>query len=247
MNFKRVRISHLKKSHKDKLYEKLNKMKENNSSQKHIEGVMEEIAIIQDEEYKKVSSELAKTKDGEKLDSQKFWKLRKRLCPKSKDPPSVMLDSKGNILTTNRAIEERAIEVYAKRLEGNIMKPHLKDVEAVTDELCELRLETTKKNKTEPWTMDDLKNALKDLGKDKARDAHDQANELFKEEVAGDDLMLAVLKLMNMIKKRLQYPELLELCNITSLYKHKGSHKDFENYRGIFRVTVLRSILDRLG
>ena len=247
MNFKRVRISHVKKSNKDKLYEKLNIMKANNSSQKHIEGVMEEIAIIQDEEYKKVSSELAKTKDGEKLDSQKFWKLRKRLCPKSKDPPSVMLDSKGNILTTNRAIEERAIEVYAKRLEGNIMKPHLKDVEEVTDELCKLRLETTKNNKTEPWTMDYLKNALKDLGKDKARDAHDQANELFKEEAAGDDLMLAVLKLMNMIKKRLQYPELLELCNITSLYKRKGSHKDFENYRGIFRVTVLRSILDRLA
>ena len=89
MNSKRVRISHFKKSHKDKLYEKLNIMKANNSSQKHIEGDMEEIAIIQDEEYKKVFSELVKTKDGEKLDSQKFWKLRKRMCPESKDPPSL--------------------------------------------------------------------------------------------------------------------------------------------------------------
>ena len=50
--------------------------------------------------------------------------------------------------------------------------------------------------------MDDLKNAVKDLAKDKSRDALDQANKLFKEEVAGDDLLLAVLKLMNMIKKR---------------------------------------------
>ena len=38
----------------------------------------------------------------------------------------------------------------------------------------------------------------------------------------------------------------MELCNITSIYKHKGSQKDFNNYRGIFRVTTLRSILDRL-
>ena len=27
---------------------------------------------------------------------------------------------------------------------------------------------------------------------------------------------------------------------------YKGSHKDINNYRGVFRVTVLRSILDRL-
>ena len=37
----------------------------------------------------------------------------------------------------------------------------------------------------------------------------------------------------------------MEKCNITSLHK-KNSKKDFSNYRGIFRVAVLRSILDRL-
>ena len=35
-------------------------------------------------------------------------------------------------------------------------------------------------------------------------------------------------------------------CNVTSLYKNKGSRKDFNFYRGIFRATVLRSILDKL-
>jgi hypothetical protein len=51
---------------------------------------------------------------------------------------------------------------------------------------------------------------------------------------------------MNRIKADQKYPEALEPCNITSLYKHKGSQKDFMNYRGVFRVTVFRSILDRL-
>ena len=36
------------------------------------------------------------------------------------------------------------------------------------------------------------------------------------------------------------------MCNITSLYKNKGSRKDYNNCRGIFRVTVLRSIVDKL-
>ena len=51
---------------------------------------------------------------------------------------------------------------------------------------------------------------------------------------------------MNLIKDRLEFPEAMELCNITSLYKHKGSHKDFNNYCGVFRVSVFRSILDRM-
>ena len=246
MNFKKVRINHGKKSPKEKLYEKVSKMKANNMSRNKIEEVMEEIAAIEERQYEKVSLELAKTKDGAKLDPQKFWKIRKQICPKSKDPPSAMLDGKGNILTNNKSIEDRAIEVYTKRLEGNPVKPHQKRAETLTNELCKARLETSRKNKSEPWVMEDLKNAVKDLAKDKARDALDQANELFKEEVAGDDLMLAVLKLMNMIKKRLEFPDLLQQCNITSIYKQKGSHKDFNNYRGVFRVTVLRSILDRL-
>ena len=54
-----------------------------------------------------------------------------------------------------------------------------------------------------------------------------------------------MLKLMNLIKKKQQYPTILEKCNITSIYKKK-SRRDFENYRGVFRVQVLRSILDRL-
>ena len=37
----------------------------------------------------------------------------------------------------------------------------------------------------------------------------------------------------------------MEKCNITSLQKRK-SKQEFQNYRGVFRVNVLRSILDRL-
>ena len=55
----------------------------------------------------------------------------------------------------------------------------------------------------------------------------------------------AILQLMNKIKDDLEYPEPLEHCNITSIQK-KGKKSVFDNYRGVFRVTVLRNILDRL-
>ena len=36
------------------------------------------------------------------------------------------------------------------------------------------------------------------------------------------------------------------MTNITSLYKNKGSRQDLDNDRGIFTVTCLRSMVDKL-
>ena len=51
---------------------------------------------------------------------------------------------------------------------------------------------------------------------------------------------------MNKIKNDQTYPRCLEACNISSIWKNKGSRNSFDNYRGIFRVTIFRSILDML-
>ena len=156
-----------------------------------------------------------------------------------------MNDAAGNLITSDKALQQRALEVYHERLKGNPMEPHLKDLEDDTNDLCEIRLKLTESNKTKEWTMDDLKEVLKQLEKDKSRDPEGFANEIFKEDVAGSDLLDALLKLMNMIKAKQKYPKVLEKSNITSIHKKK-SKREFENYRGIFRVQILRSILDRL-
>ena len=51
-----------------------------------------------------------------------------------------MLDEHDNILTTNKAIQERAVEVFSKRLEANPIEKHLEQFEAETNQLCEERL-----------------------------------------------------------------------------------------------------------
>ena len=71
-------------------------------------------------------------------------------------------------------------------------------------------------------------------------------------DVAGSDLKDAVLALMNKIRDDRTYPEALEVYDIKhwkymiSIYKMKGARNNFENYRGIFRLPILRTILDRL-
>ena len=179
------------------------------------------------------------------LNPNQLWKLKKRLCPGSRDPPSAMLDGNDNLLTSNKAIQERAVEVFSKRLEANPIEDTLKDYEDETNKLCEARLKLCKSIKTEQWDEADLKEALKQLDKEKSRDPEGFANEIFKDDVAGTDLLKAVLKLMNLMKEKQVFPKVLEKCNITTIHKKK-SKSDFQNYRGVFRVTILRSILDRL-
>ena len=86
--------------------------------------------------------------------------------------------------------------------------------------------------------------ASNNLKKKESRDPLGYSNKII--QFGEKDVITAVTKLMNAIKKRHKFPKCLTACYITSLYKNKPSRKDFNMYRGIFRVTVFRNILDRL-
>jgi hypothetical protein len=104
----------------------------------------------------------------------------------------------------------------------------------------------TKLTKSKPWNENDLSKVLSSLKNNKSRDPHGLINELFKPGVIGTDLHLSLLTLLNKIKFNCHIPEFVEWANITSLYKGKGEKIDLENERGIFIVTVFRSILMKL-
>ena len=181
------------------------------------------------------------------MNSGSLWKLKKHLFPQSRDPPTAMQDPKsGNLLTNEENIKEAAMYTYKKRLENKPMKKSLEHIKIAKEKLCKKRMEVARNNKTPEWSMEDLNKVLKQLKTNKSRDPLGLCNELFRLEVAGDDLKLALLKLMNKIKDEQVYPECMQLCNISSIWKKKGNKNDFESYRGIFRVTIFRSILDRL-
>ena len=108
-----------------------------------------------------------------------------------------MLDGKGNLLMSEKAIQNMANEVFTERLNSNEMESNLIDLEEDTNKLCETRLQLSKLNKSKPWDMEDLKDVLKKIGQDKARDVDGFANELFSLAVAGNDLLEALLRLLN--------------------------------------------------
>ena len=58
--------------------------------------------------------------------------------------------------------------------------------------------------------------------------------------------MVSMVKMFNGIKENLKIPSFFQKVTITSLYKNKGPKNDFANQRGIFNVSKVRSILDKI-
>ena len=108
------------------------------------------------------------------------------------------------------------------------------------------RLNNIKQKETHPWTMENLDKVLKSLKNNQSRDPMGMINELFKPGIIGEELKIATLNLMNNIKSFMYVPTNMQLANITTIFKNKGSRLIMSNERGIFILPVLRKILDKL-
>jgi len=234
----------------DKLFEarRTLKTKKDKTSCDELNRVEEMLAMECAEQNTKIVKEAC---DGIACDNggikmHNMWKMKKKLRRTYCEPPAAMVDEYGNVVTDKKGIENIVIKRFEERLTPLTMKEDLVMHKVQREDLCSQRLEKARKNITPDWTPRELECVLKQLKNDKSKDPLDIPNELFKPENAGIDLKLAVLRLMNQIKQQQKIPSSLKYCNITSIYKNKGSKKDFENYRGIFRVVTLRNILDKL-
>ena len=96
--------------------------------------------------------------------SGKLWNLKKQIFPKSRDPPTAMMDPKsGNILTTQEKIEEAAINLYKDRLRNRPISKNIEHIKVAKELLCDKLLKVARSRKTPAWTIDDLNRVLKSL------------------------------------------------------------------------------------
>ena len=94
--------------------------------------------------------------------------------------------------------------------------------------------------------MNHLEAAIKELKKDKARDPNGWLNDLFMKGIAGTNLKISILKLFNKMKHENYFPDFMRKADVSTIYKGKGEKSDLNNDRGIFIVSVFRSLLMKL-
>ena len=249
--FRKVKVSNSKETEYEKLYAKWvrTKEKDDRDGKKEADKLEKELADkYADKIYDQIKDEIEglNCEEGGKNGSQLWKKLTKKLNPRYQEPPVAMKDDMGNILTSKEDILTNTVKHYKKVLANRDIKEGMEEHKNEREDLALSRMKEAALNKTIDWDINDLDIVLKHLKKDKSTDALGYINEIFKPEVIGSDLKLAVLKLMNKIKKEQIFPKCLELCNITSIFKKKGSKSDFNNYRGVFRALIFRTILERL-
>ena len=109
-----------------------------------------------------------------------------------------------------------------------------------------LRYEELKSIKSQPWQVINLNKAIKGLKINQSGDPSGIISELFKPGVLGQDLQEGLLMLCNNMKSELYIPALVQLANITTIFKNKGSRLDMANDRGIFILSIFRKIVDKL-
>ena len=249
--FKKVKIIDRSNKELELLYNtrRILRQKTDEASQKKLEEVENELSSkYSDIMARKILKEvqgLEKEEEGG-FNAGKLWKFKKKLSPRVNDPPCAMTSSEGKLLTYDEDVRKEAVKHYKNVFKHRKMEPDLKNLEESREKLCRERLLKASDNKTPAWTEEDVKYVLKHLKTGKSRDPYDMPNEIFNPEVAGDDLIHAITKLMNRIKDELLFPVPMNVCNVTNLFKNKGSKQHFDSYRGIFRTPVLRNILDKL-
>ena len=175
-----------------------------------------------------------------------MWKLKNKLLPKEADPPMGKLDNKGNLVTTPSALKKMYLDHYCDRLRHRKIEEKFSENYEKKVELWRLRFDYLRETKTSDWSKESLEMALKSLKTNKTRDPSGYINELFKYPVIGHDLEIALLSLVNGVKSQFHIPEIMQMANITTIYKKKGPKNLLENDRGIFILSVFRKIIDRL-
>ena len=202
----------------------------------------------------KISAEKNRTRVRELLDDDddsegglqgKIWSLKRKLLPKNGlQQPTAKKNAQGTLVTDKEDLEELYVETYKSRLSPNQILEELGEHRELKSFLFDLEVSLAKCDKTRDWTLKELDVALHSMKNKKSRDMHGHTYELFK--YGGTDLKFSLLKLFNRVKKTQTYPSILKSSSITSIWKKKGDQADLENDRGIFIVSKIRSILDKL-
>ena len=258
-SFKKIRINNNKppkdsmREGMEKRKQLLKKMNTCNPAERH--KLEDEVLDIENQiseghrskQVKKLEEHISIITDKEgRVNTAGAWKLRRKIFPKPPEQLTSKKNKEGDLVTNPDKIKDIYLEAYTDRLKHREIIPELQNLRDIRERLFQTRLEQAKQNKSPPWTMDQLEAVLSKLKSNKATDPIGLVNEIFMLKNIGTDLKESLLILLNKIKDQFEEPEFMQLANVTSFWKGKGSKSDIENERGIFILVVLRMIKDRM-
>ena len=205
----------------------------------------QKLATLQGNKCKKIIDENMSLvqKDGS-FSFNDAWKLKKKIFPRCQDALFAMIDTDGSLVTEYSDVLKVMKNEFIFRLRDREINPEYQELRELKQYLCKLRLDIARSANYCEWTMQQLLTSINKLKRNKCKDPHGHINELYKN--MGADGLESLLDMLNRIKEEILIPAHLNLSNVSTLYKGKGCKQDVVNLRGIFKLPIIRNILDRL-
>ena len=94
-----------------------------------------------------------------------YQKIKKAIFPQSSDPPRAKKDENGNLLTSKSCLQNLYMKTYRERLRPALIRSQYiyEDIFSLKKELFNSRLTHLKTIKSNPWTIQNLEDAIKRL------------------------------------------------------------------------------------
>ena len=138
--------------------ESIKKRKKKAKQLKHLQSYIHE--EISNYNFKLVSG---KIDNSGTLSKNDFWKIKKKLFPKSHSVPHAVLDKVGNELTDPQNIILAYRNEMFHRLQKRLIRANLKDYESAMNQLCRHRLHKAKTTQSPDFSLSEVRNAISEL------------------------------------------------------------------------------------
>ena len=114
--FRKVKLKDRQNRELDELFSMKQKVRTKTDDKSELRIVEDKLASkCAKDNYDKIKEELEGINCEEGgFNSGKLWKLRKKLFPRSRDPPTAMMDKNGKIVTSADRIQDLALETFKK-------------------------------------------------------------------------------------------------------------------------------------
>ena len=224
--------------------------KKSDENENWLKNIDQKIAnLVQDKNWRKVWENFQEIASSEtSVSTLGMWRKLKKTFPKvSAAVPTGVRDHKGRIITGTPAIKRIILRKFEQRMRRRPAIPAIKEIMQLKQQNARRIIKICRNVKTLPWTESEMKIVLKSLKNNKCRDPAGLINEIFKPGVIGLDLQHSLLSLFNKVKENMEIPDFMQCANIVQVYKNGGKDKlDVDSYRGLFIVSVFKSILQKL-
>ena len=201
------------------------------------------LARVSEVRCQKVKDALTELTYNENFSQCAFWKIKKKLNLKTEVGTSVVLKSGVEVFGEGAIIEAYKTE-FNHRLRKREICDHLANYEKLSNSLCNRYVQTAKETQSRMgFHTNKLKNTIKTLKKNKAPGPDGIPAEVFIH--AGPKLIQAVISMFMNIEINGYVPDKWNKVHIKTLYKHKGSHKELENYRGVFLTPAITKLCEK--